>query len=288
MFGKNYKLGKQVFISYRGYMFNHANFLKSWLEENDCCKNAILFQPNSLCAKGEILVPYEYIELMEFILDYLARSDAFLFLNTDDYFDSYFTQAEVLQWRRFENKPVAYPIDIDDKNQLSFGEKIAWATLTDNQKKLWAKISVGINRNMQNHATLTYWGKFAKNCFLIPCGNCGEHFLVSQAAVRATLNGNFKVVCPHCDNPNFAFHEESQRGNYYRKPVVLEQEYRKKLRILEADEILALLLVDKNEELPPSIGIVTLKDEKLYGDNFLGMGKIYDTLKSTFQNIVRF
>lgn len=263
-------LGQQVFVSYRGDYYSFAEALSQWLVQNNYCANVILFPPNSLSARGEILLPYEYIELMEFILDRLARSDAFVFLNTDDYQDSYFTQAELLQWRRFRDDPIVYPVG--GSNTFQLGEGLRLETLTKNEKKLWAGISVGVARSYRSKFNPGFAAaKYAKNCFMIPCRKCGQHFVASQKAVYSTLKGQFQIFCPHCSNGQFHFKEGTERGTFYRKPIILEQPYKNRLRILESQEILSLLV---NNELPDSIGLVTLDSEKLSSD-LAKVGKAY-------------
>jgi hypothetical protein len=217
------RIGKQVFVSYRGNYSAHAEAIGQWLADNHYCTNAILFPPNSLCERNELLLPYEYVELMEFILDRLARCDAFVFLNTSDYQDSYFTQAEILQWRRFKDDPVVYPVGEDEHNQFVLGEAIHLDTLTKNEKRLWSGLSVSIARSYRDKFNPGFsGGKYNTSCFLLPCGNCGEHFLVSKKGIYEALKGTFKIACPQCRSAHFRIHEHPKKGNFYRKPIILE------------------------------------------------------------------
>lgn len=263
-----YPLGQRAILSYRGAHYEAALRVKEWLEGHGACEQVVLFPPNSLCAPGELLLPYEYIELMEVILDHLARCQSFVFLDTPDYQDSYFTQAEMLQWRRFRPDPVAVPAGVDARGRPWTGEPRRWEPLSENEKKLWAKISVGINRKMQGPRTpASAWGRFAKNCFLTPCERCGEHLLVTQTAVYAALKGQFRVICPHCSYDRFVFVEGRHLGNYYRKPVSLALQLdparRAPLRVLRDDEILALLV---QNETPRAIPMVGLEGENPWSD----------------------
>ena len=258
------RIGKQVFISYRGKYYSQAEAVGQWLIQSQYCIDAILFPPNSLCERNEILLPYEYVELMEFILDRLAKCDAFVFLNTGDYQDSYFTQAEILQWRRFNNNPVVYPIGSTEKGAFLLGETLHLETLTKNQKKLWAGLSVSIARSYRGKFNPGFYGgKYNRSCYLIPCGNCGEHFLASKKAINSTLEGNLKIACPHCGNGQFRFSQGHNMGRYYRKAIILEQEFKTSLRILEPNEILSLLV---DSDLPASIRLVTVNGESFSSD----------------------
>lgn len=258
------KIGEQVFISYRGKYYPQAEAVGQWLRQNQYCTNAVLFSPNSLCERNEILMPYEYVELMEFILDRLAGCDAFVFLNTGDYQESYFTQAEILQWRRFNNNPVVYPIGSTEEGAFLLGESLHLEPLTKNQKKLWAGLSVSIARSYRGKFNPGFYGgKYNRSCYLIPCGNCGEHFLASKKAINGILEGSFKIACPHCGNVRFLFSQEHNRGHYYRKPIILKQEFKTSLRILEPNEILSLLV---DNDLPASIRLVTVNGESFSSD----------------------
>lgn len=273
------KLGNRVFFSYRGYYYSQAKAAAQRLLDNRYCDEVVLYPPNSLSSAGELLLPYEYVELMEFILDRMSRSDAFVFLDSidnegnHDYTNSYFTQAELLQWQRFKDNPVVYPVD--GGAQGLPGRGVQLDPLTKNQKKLWAKLSVGIARSYQHHMNPPFaTGKYAKNCFMIPCQRltCGEHFLASQKAVYSTLKGQFQIVCPHCGNGQFYFREEAQKGNFYRKPVILEQPNKGDIRILQSEEIISLILDNK---LPDSFKTpITLPGEKLSSD-LAKIGKVY-------------
>lgn len=269
------QLGKTTFISYRGNYYLAAEAVGHWLVERGYCKSSIVFTPGELSEKDEALLPYEYVELMEFILDRLARTESFVIINTNDYLDSYFTQAEVLQWRRFKDRPSVYMVGIDDRGQFTLSEPVALEPLAKNQKKLWASISVGIARSYKHHMNPGFAaGKYAKSCFLLPCHTCGEHFLISRKAVYRALTGEFTVSCPHCGNSQFQFRELAQRGNYYRKPLIIEQPHRVAIRVLEDSEILALLV---NNELPSRIPLVSLEGEKFSSD-IATLGKFYLTL----------
>lgn len=268
------KMGKNVFVSYRGRYYEAATALGQWLVDNGYCESLAIFPPNSLCARNELLLPYEYVELMEFILDRLARSDAFVVLNTPDYQDSYFTQAEILQWRRFKDSPIVYLAGHDGKDiQL---QAAPLASLEKDQKRMWANLSVSIARSYRGKMNPGFvGGKYNRSCFIFPCGNCGEHFLATKKAIYKALSGNFKIACPHCGNDRFKISEAGARGNYYRKPILLEQDYKTSLRILEPGEILSLLV---ENDLPSTFKLIALDDEALRSDMakvglfYLGLG----------------
>ena len=262
---------KNAFISYRGAYYEHANAIRHWLIGNGYCKNVVLFPPNSLSIYGELLMPYEYIELMEFILDRLSRCDAFVFLNTPDYSNSYFTQAEILQWRRFRDNPMVFPIG-QNVDQYVIGQGIQLVPLTLSEKRLWANLSVNIARSYQGKFNPGFYGgKHNRNCYLMPCGICGEHFLIGKKATSLTLRGEYRIVCPHCNNSHFRILEGNQMGTFYRNPIIVEQEFIRPLRVLETSEVLDLLIKD---DLPPRIPLVSLADEH-FDNDLIKVGKFF-------------
>ncbi|MBE0690480.1 MAG: hypothetical protein IH587_10215, partial [Anaerolineae bacterium] len=126
------------------------------------------------------------------------------------------------------------------------------------EKQLWAGISVGVERRYKGHMNHGLaGGKFAKNCFLISCRVCGEHFLVTQKYAHQCVRGEAALSCPHCEAAGFEFTEMQKRGPYYRKPIQVTQTHptgeSHPIRILESDEILDLLL---QNTLPDRIKIV--------------------------------
>jgi hypothetical protein len=261
MFEKSdYELGDQVFLSYRGHDVELAEGLASSLKKMKLCKNVRAYKPESLCIRDEILTTYDYVELMESIIETMKQSDTFVFLDTGDYLDSYFTQTELLHWRRIRKSPRGYRFLFDNEDKSFLKEEVIWDTLSENKSRAWASITIHVNPSYTIKATTLKWGKYSRNCFIIPCGRCGENFLLSGSALRANLNSEYDVICPHCGNNRFQFEVKSdQKSNFKRKPIVLNQEI-KTLRILEPDEIFHLLL---ENELPTSIPLVALDNENL-------------------------
>jgi hypothetical protein len=259
-----YPLGKQAFVSYRGDYVDEARLLAAALQENEYCKRAVLVEPEELAVAGETLLPYEFIELMEFITDRLASCQSFVYLATNDYAESYFTQAEVLQWRRFQNEPRVYAGTMDKSGKGGLSDPIALEPMPKDEKKLWAKFSVGINRGMQGHLSPVFaGGRFSKNCFLVPCRSCGEHFLISQKAMREVIGGARRLQCPHCYATNFQVSEGERRGNFYRKPIRVRQAKERPPRVLDSREIMGLIISNDDQSRFP---LVTADGERLRSD----------------------
>ena len=272
MAGKH-PLGEQVFISYRSQYYSTVEVMGQWLVDQGYCLRATCIPPDSLCERGEIISAYEYVELMGNTLDILARADGFVFLDTPDYLSSYFTQAEILQWRRFRDRPVFHPCVISRgrAGQPTFllRSPIALETLDKNAKKLWAGLSTSIaHRYRGKFQTPFVGGKFCKNYFVLPCLRCGEHFVAHKDTIQERVGTKYSIVCPHCGENRFHLWQKNKKGlfkkPFYRNALILEslvpERERRSLRVLDAFEILALMI---ENELPPSI--------KLFGAMKTGM-----------------
>lgn len=267
-----YPLGNQAFISYRGDHVDEARRLASALEENQYCKRATLIEPEELSVAGEALLPYEFIELMEFITDRMVKCQSFVYLDTEDYAQSYFTQAELLQWRRFREQPHVYAGTMEISGQGGLSDAIALRPMPRDEKKLWAKFSVGINRRMQGHLSPPFaGGRFAKTCFLVPCRNCGEHFLVSQKALREVIAGARRLQCPHCRAANFQVVEGERRGSFYRRPIRVQQPRKQPVRVLDSMEIMGLIISNDTQARIP---VITTDNETLRSD-LATLGRVY-------------
>lgn len=261
-----YEYGEQVFISHRGNDYKKAEELRDFLIKKKLCKYAILFPNESLCYNWEQLLVLEYFELMESIIDYISQSDSFLFIDTPSYKNGYFTQAEILQWRRFKTNPKVYPVSILQNGQFDIDSPISLPPMSREDKKIWAKISVNVNPKMQGKIPV-FWSKYARNCFLIGCCNCGEYFLITQKAMKIIIENKLKVECLHCHTASFTLFEDiTKKKKFYRYPVILKPNINppSDLRTLSDSEIIDLLIGDK---LPNKINLIQAKDEKLKTDS---------------------
>jgi hypothetical protein len=256
---------KIAFISYRGDYHKLAESAAQSLRAAGYCDDYLLVPPGEICEAGELLLPYDYIELMEHILEGMFRQcNLFFYLNTEDYWQSYFTNAEVTQWRRRNDRPVAYSIGQDHTGRFVLSNAIHWLPMDTNERKLWASLSVGIAPSYQHHRNPGFQGgKFNRNCFLLPCRSCGEHFLASQKVIYSVLKGSFGLQCPHCGSQDFHFVERNYMGNFKRRPIVLSQSQKHPIRVLDNQEMLQMLV----QNTPPdNIPVITFPDENLDSD----------------------
>lgn len=265
------KRGTRAFLSYRGDDYNTASALAQHLVDTGAFGSITLIPPEKLSRTNEVLLVFEYFELMEFIVDSMHASDAFLVLDMGSYWNSYWTQTEVLQWRRFARRAEVEVFGPDARGEAIIHHGAApLEPLSKRELQLWARISVGTNRAMVQGSRLPqFWGKFARSCFLIPCPSCKRHFLATQKAVEASLEGEFAVPCSHCRTVA-SFEVGAQRGTFYRKPILLRKPGGRPRTPGEAPaaplgalELTSLLVAS---EVPPEFGLVALPGEKLHSD----------------------
>ncbi|NEQ47822.1 MAG: hypothetical protein F6K00_31565 [Leptolyngbya sp. SIOISBB] len=270
-------LGDLVFLSYRGDAFEKARRLQEWLQRKGYCEDVILYPPNTICTSNELLLPYDFFELLGKLRDgYSAGlgtyadasihdADAFVYLDANNYWESSFTQAEVMLWRSVSEE--LYPATVPERGQPSLGRKLL-LPLSGNEeevRKTAYRSSRKTKRAPLNIGTY-YWGKYSKNCFLIGCPNCGNHFLASTKAVYKALRGDVYISCPHhnCGNHDFYFEEGNKQGSFYRKPIRIHHNVKGKVNPLNIDDMMTLM--HSNDELPASVGLVTLPGETLKSD----------------------
>lgn len=256
---------KTAFISYRGAYYEMAASAAQHLQAAGYCDNYFLVPPGKICEPGELLLPYEYVELMEHILEGMFRKcNLFFYLNTPDYWQSYFTNAEVTQWRRHNDHPIAYAIGHDQLGRFVLSDAIRWDQMDSSERRMWANLSVGIAPSYQHHRNPGFQGgKFNRNCFLLPCRTCGEHFLASQKVIYSVLKGQIGLSCPHCGSQDFHFVERNHMGNFKRRPIILNQSNNHSIRVLHNQEMLQMLI---SNTPPDNIPVVTFQDENLDSD----------------------
>src|SRR4051794_22109009 len=111
-------LGKNVFISYRTKYYDAARRLGTSLLQSGACKEVYVYPPEQLAKFGEIMTPHELFELLGFVVSYLEKSNTFVYLDSGDYWQSFFTSFEALYWRRLQKKPVAYQATVGPDSQF--------------------------------------------------------------------------------------------------------------------------------------------------------------------------
>jgi hypothetical protein len=249
-------LGKKAFVSYRGRDASLAADLARWLADSGVCAKAKFVPPGHLAVDRELLRPLEVFELMGFITDDTRGASAFVILDTGDYWDSYWTRTEVLQWRRFAKRPEAHIAREVPTGGFAIEQTVALEPMTAREKALWERISMSTNRR-QVHASRVpkYLGRHARNCYLLPSAGCGAHFLATKKIVHSSLPSG-QIRCPICETP-VRLRELAKRGTFYRKPIVVEDDLGG-VAPLDAAPLLDLLMSD---DLPPGMRLVKAPDE---------------------------
>jgi hypothetical protein len=236
-----YKIGKRIFMSYRTADYKYLPSLGSFLESNQYCKEAVAFEPNLLCEPDEILPPRGLIELVVEIDDSICKADGFVFIASDDYFDSYFTQAEVMQWQRWKKNPVVYGAIRNESGDDAWDlNEVRLETLSEAMKNVLSGFAVNMHRGMRNPLIPLMGGKYANDYFVVPCDGCGEHSVINRSSVHWSIERSKPIPCPHCQQNQFTFakgQKKRARYQFAREPVV---QYRFKgahLRPMEPTEL---------------------------------------------------
>jgi ssDNA-binding Zn-finger/Zn-ribbon topoisomerase 1 len=282
--------GDKVFISYRGKDYVKAQRLKQWLESNHYCQHAILYPPNTVATADELLRPYDFFELLAKIVeggrgrflwggaisgrfgeheDYgLQQASAFIFLETDNYWESSFTQAEAMLWSD-GGRNTLYPAHVPDVGTPSIKQGIFLASSFDVSNfplvVMWADRKR--NHNIR-HGPTYQTGRYAKSCFIFQCPNCKQYSLISKKAIRKSLEKKFCPACPHCGNSKFHFVRSKQWGHFYDNQIFIHHTFEGKPlnpnpNLLIIEELVQLL---ETNDLPPSIGLIALPNEKFKSD----------------------
>src|SRR3954454_13305148 len=100
--------GKNAFMSYRGCDYTPARNFAHTLTESGTFDSITIVPPERICRDQEVLLPYEYFELMEFITDSMCNCDSLIIFDSGSYWQSYWTQMEIRQWRRFSPNLTAH------------------------------------------------------------------------------------------------------------------------------------------------------------------------------------
>jgi hypothetical protein len=244
--------------------YEQARALAASLMRDGACRSVVLVPPNRICHARELLLPFEYFELMEFITDRMHNADAFVVLGCDDYWTSYWTRMEVLQWRRFTNRPRIWLAETAGAGTARLTGSADLESLPGFDKRLWAHAAILSNRRMQGPRTLNPTGRYAKSCFLVPCATCRRHFLASQRYTYAQLRASRPLACPHGNCAGrVGVSERPSIGTFYRNPVVLTSALPPDMPAVDQDTLLDLLMRD---DLPAGMDLRKEPDEWLPTD----------------------
>lgn len=259
-----YKIGREVFISYRGSTIDLARKLKRHLEENGYCQKALICPPETFASENELMPLYKWAELIPRIWqEGIDGKDGFVRLevNSSDprlnYWSSYWTTTEFLHWRctsRRTNditwvaKPRSYGFSVDEESWQPLPYEI-----TRDLSNL--RIDTGHDPKQYNRLVVRHYSKY-QDCFLIPCCKCEEYFLTTPKRIEEAIKQNKKVICPHgCGNDSFKFWKRGGKTEY-------SQSFSRQGKQIGVDKVISLMQSSDPNQLP----LVSSGNEVLLGD----------------------
>jgi hypothetical protein len=221
------KLGTNIFISYRRSASSRLPAVRNWLVSDGLFKYSTIIKPDHarLALDHELLLPFEFLELMVAIWDEMQACDTFGILNSPDYLQSVWTNLELTGWRAIKPGGRAYSLELDPGGRYSY-TPVSLEPMTKNERELW-----GIIRNrVRPFALLSspkwsfpYRGsRLARKYYLLTCLVCGQHSLLPKGQVesRARTNGVMACAHPECRAP----HQIRKSGSFNwvrsRRPIL--------------------------------------------------------------------
>jgi hypothetical protein len=254
------RIGNLAFLSYRGSVKEAIEPVSNWLAyETRSVDNVTFIKPEKLARDYEIMMPFECFEFMMAIGGTIEGCDTFVYLNSEDYFQSIWTNLEIMGWLFFTRSPVGYSIGSDSIGSYTL-DQVQWEPMPENSKPLWSQIRSHLEPfAMLRHRDAPYrGGQFSRKHYLLPCRVCGEYSLLPKKLTesQAKRRGEIRCAHPRCR----AVHSVKYEGDYnrfrYRVPILAiprSEDRVPYLRPLSSDEMLQLYADRKNP--PPLIQV---------------------------------
>lgn len=253
-------IGKLAFLSYRGSVHSSVEPISNWLvHEVGLVEGVTFIKPEKLARDHEIMMPFECFEFMMAIWGVIEDCDTFVFLATEDYLQSVWTNLEVTGWLFFADAPVGYGISSDAEGQPTL-TPVEWEPMPKESKPMWSQVRNHLSpfAMLRHRQTVYRGGKFSTDHYLLPCRVCGEYSLLPKKLVQSQAKRRGTVRCAHqrCR----AVHDVRQEGDYnrfrYRVPILAVPRTHERvphLRWLSPDELLQLYVERKKP--PPLIPV---------------------------------
>lgn len=260
---------KRVFISHRSYDREKAKKLKTFLIESNISEQVVLWEEESLCRNNEQLTVHDYFEAIERIRKSMSDCTAFLYIDSPNFFNGYFTSAEILQWKRLQVSPCIYCIR-ENEDGYSY-EKKELEPLSKRKKYGLGYFAFLTNPDRpfdtEGDILLDSWGKYAKECFLVGCCSCGRYYLMTEKKLNNYAQSGASAKCPHCGKFHAKFYFDKGGKKFFgtRIPILMMPivERTKDLEPLSVNEVINLFTTKK---LPKRFLIDKMEDEKLVSD----------------------
>lgn len=262
-------MGK-VFISHRSHDYSKAVDLKRFLLSNAICSEVVLWENETLCRNYEQLTVHEYFEALSKLKTSMLGCDHFLYINSPDYFNGYFTSAEITIWRWIKEDPVIQCMDICEGGYCSRAISVGKMSSREKHKLSFSSFLMKPDpvHDMEHGFSKDSWGKYAKDCFLVGCCSCGEYYLIGYNKMKEYIASNEAVLCPNCKRYHCRFvrHQYSDSYFNYRHPIIMRPVPHTvhDLKPLSVDDILILLGA---KHLPDRFKLVVSPKDKLMSDN---------------------
>lgn len=253
-------IGSLAFLSYRGSVRDAVVPVSNWLTHDlGLVENVKFIKPDTLAREHEIMLPFECFEFMMVIWEVIEECDTFVFLHTEDYFHSLWTNLEIMGWLFLAESPVAIRIAVDANGDW-MSEGVQWEAMSEEERPMWSQIRSHLSPGaMMRHRTAPYrGGQYSTKHYLLPCRVCGEYSLLPKKLVESRAKHQEEVRCAHsrCRAVHVVKHEGAYNRMRYRVPIVAVPRSHQRaasLRPLGADEILQLYADRKTP--PPLIAV---------------------------------
>lgn len=270
----------KVFISHRSYDRDKAKRFRNYLVNHNIADRVVLWEEESLCRNDEQLTVHDYFEAIERIKESMKSCSAFLYIDSPVFFNGFFTGAEVLQWRRLHDNPCLYKVWYKDNTY--YYEKIQLAPLTKSERHRLGLTSYLCSPDRlydtEGGVFLDSWGKYATECFLISCCNCGKYYLITRKKMNLYTCSPIPAICPHCNCPHATFVKDLNGKKFFgtRIPIIARPFVREisDHMPITVDDVLDLM---NTKKLPERFPLDKLPNEKLKSD-----------YRKNFENTIKF
>ena len=252
--------GEVAFLSYARTMIRDPRPVGTWLTESGWFAGVHLVKPDSdrLAQENELLMPFEYFELMFAIWDgSMAKCDGFAFIDNQggDYLKNVWTNMELHGWRYMSDSLTAVRVSVSGRYSA---QEVSLHPMSREEKEWWAHLY----RNLKPHALTSSshfdapyrGGRLSRKRYLLGCTVCGEYSLIPKAVVETAAKGNGVVHCAHhkC-GAAFRVVSQGRKDEIRRRRPIISQPLTGgggRPRPLTVDELMALY-ADRNP--PPGI-----------------------------------
>jgi hypothetical protein len=196
-------MGDDAFLSYRNQSIPHLKPAANWLWKSGRFSSIMFIKPDDerLALKNEILMPFEYFELVLAIWEKMEECDTFAYLDSQDYLESVWTNMELAGWQFLSDARTVVRVTVGRRGDYS-ADEMSLSPMSQPDKDLWAHIRRNLRPYaLQNssHVDAPYRGsKLSRKRYLFPCSACREHSLIKKQTIEGAAKSKAVVNCPRC------------------------------------------------------------------------------------------